>query len=511
MHCPVFHFKEKAGNYPVGVKVVEQYDYSRAYRYSTDDLGKPFRGERARPLQTLVWFPAEHNRANKPMTVGDYVSLLETETTFAKPKTSSFSRELLSAMSPTLATSLWAVRDAQPSSGRFPVVIYAPSFSNVSWENADLCEYLASHGYVVVASPCMGQTTRNMTQDLPGINAQARDVSFLVGYACTLSNTDMSQVAVIGFSWGGISNLFAAARDNRIGALVALDGSLRCYPGLVKRAGDVHPEQMTIPLLSFAQRYWSLEASDRLLTGAERDGPSVLNAWTHGDLINIHMLGLSHAEHSSMYQRNEDAWSMLFHEWRMFKGDYDREDGIIGYAWMARYTLRFLDAYLKRDATALAFLKATPAENGAPRHVMAVTYRSAEGVPISFEGFRSEIGRRGFEHITEIYAAMLKTKPDFKLDEGSVIAWADELINHDLLSEATSLLVLNVEMYPNSSGAHASLGDAYQRAGQKQLAIESYERSLDRDPMNPMNLDTNKKLAKLEDDASRTRKVRQFF
>ena len=77
-----------------------------------------------------------------------------------------------------------------------------------------------------------------------GVNAQARDISFLIGYAQTLPNTDMSELAVAGFSWGGISNLFAAARDNRIDALVALDGSMRYYPGLVKTAGDVHPDQI---------------------------------------------------------------------------------------------------------------------------------------------------------------------------------------------------------------------------------------------------------------------------
>jgi dienelactone hydrolase len=138
--------------------------------------------------------------------------------------------------------------------GRFPVVvIYAPSLSSMAWENADLCEYLASHGYVVVASPDMGATSREMTVDLGGIDAQAQDISFLIGYAQTLPNTEMSEIAVAGFSWGGISNLFAAARDNRIDALVALDGSMRYFPGLVKAATDVHPEQMAIPMLFFTQ------------------------------------------------------------------------------------------------------------------------------------------------------------------------------------------------------------------------------------------------------------------
>ena len=148
---------------------------------------------------------------------------------------------------------LWAVRDAPPTKGRYPVLIYAPSDSSVSWENADLCEYLASHGYVVLASPSMGVSTRDMTDDLDGINVQARDISFLITYAKTLPDTDLSEVAVVSWSWGGGSSMFAAARDSRIDALVSMDGSMRYYPGLVKIAGDVHPARMTIPLLFFTR------------------------------------------------------------------------------------------------------------------------------------------------------------------------------------------------------------------------------------------------------------------
>jgi hypothetical protein len=60
-NAPVFQFTEKPGPYQVGLNVVEQYDYSRVYRHSTDALGKPYSGERARPLQTLVWYPAQKN------------------------------------------------------------------------------------------------------------------------------------------------------------------------------------------------------------------------------------------------------------------------------------------------------------------------------------------------------------------------------------------------------------------------------------------------------------------
>ena len=199
-----FHFTEKPGPEAVGLKVVEQYDFSRSYRSVTDELGKPYQGERARPLQTLIWYPAEKS-SGKPMTVGDYGDLLATETSFGRPELWADWKQWLDSMKPTLKDSMWAVRNAPLLAGRFPVVIYAPSLSSMSWENADLCEYLASHGYVVVASPDMGATSRDMTTDLAGIDAQAQDISFLIGYAQTLPDTEMSKIAVAGFSWGGIS------------------------------------------------------------------------------------------------------------------------------------------------------------------------------------------------------------------------------------------------------------------------------------------------------------------
>ena len=478
-NAPLFQFTEKPGPHLVGLKVVEQYDYSRTYRSKTNDLGVPYQRERARPLQTLIWYPAEKS-ALKPMTVGDYGNLAAAETSFDKPTLSVDHKHWLDGIKPTLAMPMWAVHDAPPVSGRFPIVIYAPSFSAMSWENADLCEYLASHGYVVVASPDMGASTRDMTNDLTGINAQARDISFLIGYAETLPNADMSAIAVAGFSWGGISNLFAAARDNRIDALAALDGSMRYYPGLVKQ-GDVHPEQMTIPLLFFAQGGMTLEDQDRYLNSEKNQGPSVLNAWTHGDLLLVRMLGLVHVEHSSMYQRNEDVWKS-FSEQQI--ADYDRADGIAGYAWIARYTVHFLDAYLKHDAAALAWIKKTPAENGAPNHFLSASYRPAKGLPATLESFRTELGRQGFDHAEDIYAAMQKESPNFKLEESAVNSWGDELMTDNHFPEAIDIFKLNAKNYPDSGNVYDSLGEAYMQSGQKQLAIDSYKKSLEKDPSN---------------------------
>jgi len=356
---PAFRFLGKRGPHAVGLNVVDQYDASRRFLASAG----------SRPLQTLVWYPAVETNG-KAMTVGDYAQLAGTEIHFDRADEGN---RWIGKLATSATNPLWAVRDASPSSGRFPVVIYAPGQSSVAWDNADLCEYLASQGYVVLAVPSLGASTRDADDNLDDLRAEARDISFLVDYARTLTNADVSQVAVVGWSWGGLANVFAAAHDDRIKALVALDGSLRYYPGLLKKTTDIHPERMSIPLLFFTRGDVSLEDWSRYAT-ADNEGPSALNAWTRGDLVTVHMLGMSHPEFSSMTQRAHD--DRKFAENRM--ADYDRDDVNVSYAWVARYTLAFLDTKLRKDPNGTAFLTSEPASHGVPRHILTVDVRAAD-------------------------------------------------------------------------------------------------------------------------------------
>ena len=185
---PPFQFQQKPGPYPVGVKVVNQYDPSRKFPATPDRPEAPAR-QGNRPLQTLIWYPALQS-SSKSMTVEDYVELADREIRFDTPdqEHNKWRRRLKSSFD----ISLWAVRDAEPVEQRYPVVIYAPSQSSIAWENADLCEYLASHGYVVLATPSLGPSSHDVNDDLAGIDAQALDISFLVSYANSLPDTDSS-------------------------------------------------------------------------------------------------------------------------------------------------------------------------------------------------------------------------------------------------------------------------------------------------------------------------------
>ena len=366
-----FKFPLKPGPYSVGLKVVYQYDRSRSFSSASLDPSTPHANDDARPLQTLLWYPSVRSTAES-MTVGDYVQLADTEIHFNAPDEKE--NRWRSPLKSSFDIPLLALRDEKPAIGRYPVLIYAPSESSISWENADLCEYLASHGYVVLASPSMGASTRDMTDDQDGITAQARDISFLITYAESLPDADLSEIAVVSWSWGGISSLFASARDSRIDALIEMDGSMRYYPGLVKKAEDVHPERMTIPLLFFTRNVSLEELDNDGISAADKDGPDILNAWIHGDLHTANMLGMAHPEFSSMFQRRETAQRFAENQ----VADYGREDANTSYGLVALYALNFLDSYLKHDASAKVFLNKSPAENGVPTHFMTTKFRPAQ-------------------------------------------------------------------------------------------------------------------------------------
>jgi dienelactone hydrolase len=483
---PPFQFLQTPGPYAVGLKVVNQYDPSRKFP-ATPDRPEAQGRQGSRPLQTLIWYPALHS-SSKPMTVKDYVELADTEINFdtPHPEQNKRRRQLKSSFD----VSLWAVSDAKPVEQRYPVVIYAPSDSSIAWENADLCEYLASHGYVVLASPSFGASTRDMTDDLAGIDTQALDISFLISYAATLPDTDSSKVAVVSFSWGGISSLFAAARDPRIQVLAEMDGSMRYFPGLVASAGDIHPEQLKVPLLFFARNEMNyIENFDKTHEGKPNDaiGRSVLNAWTHGDVTFVNMVGMSHPEFCSMFERMKNAETFALDQ----VADYGREDANTGYSWVALYMLQFLNAYVKHDAAAMAFLGRTPAENDVPRHTMEISFS-----PQSFAEIMRSAARMGDESAWKAFQSFAANPMHRYMtgEERTINRLGYACLQEKDPSSAVVLFKLNTRAYPDSANAWDSLGDGYEAANDIQGARMAYARSVE---LNPGNEHAKLELVKL--------------
>ena len=139
--------------------------------------------------------------------------------------------------------------------GNFPVIVYAPSYQASSIENFALFEYLASNGFVVISSPSRGTNTRwlegGTTKDM---ETQSRDVEFLLKEINKYKNIDIDRIALMGFSFGGLSNAITVMKNKSISAIVSLDGTERYNYTILEKSPYFNLDSFTIPYIHFAQK-----------------------------------------------------------------------------------------------------------------------------------------------------------------------------------------------------------------------------------------------------------------
>jgi CubicO group peptidase (beta-lactamase class C family) len=131
-----------------------------------------------------------------------------------------------------------------------------------------------------------------------------------------------------------------------------------------------------------------------------------------------------------------------------------------------------------------------------------VTIRSASGqqtgvrlsqgvkVPLEYliEG-KLDLAAEGYRDIRK------KDPKDPAVNEGRLNLLGYAFLGRHNYAAAIEVLKLNVEFYPDSWNVYDSLGEAYMNAGEKDLAIKNYKKSLE---LNPKNAGGQKMLEKLQ-------------
>jgi CubicO group peptidase (beta-lactamase class C family) len=82
----------------------------------------------------------------------------------------------------------------------------------------------------------------------------------------------------------------------------------------------------------------------------------------------------------------------------------------------------------------------------------------------------------------------------YMLDENTLIGIGYHFLMEGHTDEAIQVFKLETQDYPTFWNAYDSLGEAHARAGQKDLAIQNYEKSIELNPKNQNGIDTLKKL-----------------
>ncbi|MEM7200767.1 MAG: hypothetical protein AAF628_10905, partial [Planctomycetota bacterium] len=235
------------GPHPVGFRTLWKLDYSRTYRTAFDD-GATYGAEKApRPVLINQWYPAagESDAAAMPyrryldirsedaqlkklaLALIDYAQTVMAQGILGQPleHVEGEKREFFDRL---LATPTACRLGASPGAGPFPLVIYHAGTASSFEDNAILCEYLASHGFVVLGSAYQDAEGDSLRVDAGG--GSVRDLEFLARFARTLPYVDWGRVAVVGHSAGGQAALrFAARPDSVANSVVLLDTTQDYY------------------------------------------------------------------------------------------------------------------------------------------------------------------------------------------------------------------------------------------------------------------------------------------
>jgi tetratricopeptide (TPR) repeat protein len=485
----------KPGSHAAGFKVIFEYDTSRPYKRKHDYLGNPLKADRRRPIQINVWYPAAST--GTPLTIRDYLYLTAREENSAEPTEeqkkaaiSSFKNRFAreadeQAVQQIMDAKTAAIRDAKPAAGKFPLVLIAPSTGLASpVSNAILSEYLATRGFVVASSPAIGLSTKQLGFDPLGTMTQMQDLQFIIAKLRTDPAVDPDKLALVGFSFGGLPTSLIAMHNPEVDALVSLEtAAANKYGYSVLFQNPLYePRLLTAPFLHFTAMETN-EASD----------DAFVRSLKYSKVHIVKLKGMRPASFSSyvMYTALLPTQPAMPDQ----PAQPSPAESKAGYETICAYTAEFLNAYVNKNQQSMDFFIRKPEENGIPAGLALAEVRPGLKTPPAEEDFIKIIHEKGLPAAVAVYQEVAKNDPEYVIfNDTTLIEMAHSLIEQKKTKEAIEMLNLNAEAHPTTYETFELLGNIYMNEGNKQLAIDNFNRVIEIDPNNQNAAEILKKL-----------------
>ncbi len=507
------------GPFTVGFKSSWRLDPSRAYDRVFNDKTTYASGKSPRPMLINVWYPAEPAKNLEPMPHRGYLDIRSSEPQFSK-----FADELIGYEQDVVCTEVmrkpkpeltveerrliegvWnaataAYRNALPVGCRFPLIIYHSGAGSSFEDNAVLCEFLASHGYVVLGSAF--QEASGETFNIDGRLGSLRDMEYLIAYASGLPDVDWQHIGIVGHSAGAQAALMFQAQDaSPTDAVVSLD-TTQDYSSLLDHRWDdmIKPilENRTNsrkPLLFLANSHAIFEFADQL-TEAERYYLTFRDLG-HNDFIS-----------QGIQQRELESLAHPVDQTRRNERDAARS----AYTIVCECVLDFFDAHLKGDLNKKRALikkfESNPLGGTSP-HIRLLArgisgpepFQDGSKMPPEPRQVRPLLAKRGVDSTIAILKSYHEKEPGAPVFQGSFgFALVYELLENGQVQEAVAFHRMYRWFGQDLVKKFISSGDSYLRRGAKTRAQKQFERARLLDPENGEAADRLKKMREAKKD-----------
>jgi pimeloyl-ACP methyl ester carboxylesterase len=397
-------------------------------------------------------------------------------TAFARrPLARSLEPERLAAL---LEQPVRAVEQAEAAPGRHPLIVVGQGLYYESpITHAALCEYLASHGFVVATAPLVGSHSPLVRLDVLDLETQVRDLEFVVARVRELPFVDGRKLGLLGFDMGGMACLILAMRNPDVDAFGSIDAgilfSLReAIPSDIPAASPHHDaSRLRAPWLHATQRPFGTPP-------AGYEGDYLFDTALHSERYLVLVDEVSHVDFTS-YALIEDRKPMPGYWGPPRAGASARYEAV------CLYLLRFFTAYLAGDPEARAFLARDP-EDVVPEADLSVEHRAAAAARPTFSDLLNALLVGKIDEALATARDLAEVRPD---DPSLQPAVLDRLGSHllaswELAEQGFAILKLNVELHPESPEAWASLGEGHLWVGDDDRAMIHFRKSLELDPEN---------------------------
>ena len=471
---------QKNAPYKVGFRLLETYDSTRVYQIK-NATGNPFR-----PMQIAVWYPAE-GKIKTQLTVEKYLRMgarVETLAKDAKNETAKLSEFVNSShidvtkakrfLDHKLAVGL----DMKIKPGDFPMVLYAPGSSAHWYDNFLLCQLLASQGYIVASAASRSLRSPGMSLNWEGVESQVRDMEYMLSKVLTLTKPKALKVNVIGRSWGAISALvFAIRNEGIVQSIASLDGTLSYNAqALFKDSPYPNADFVRKPLF--------------LAVGKKRSARATpINRKDYFE--NVKYADAYQAEYDEMQHVAFGSYFLYYH-YLLHKGIDTKtsNDLLEGYQLYTKHLLTYLNYQNQKETTNIEAIKGEKYQ---------ITIQKQSSVPLpNYQDFSYQLEVNGPRAARQLYKqakAIDSTYAKKELFNAYYMnGQAYRYLSRGDKQGAIEILKLALDAFPKKANLYDSLGEMYYQQQSYKSSIKAYRKSL---KLNPKNKNAEKMITKI--------------